>query len=199
MPLPSSTRRAALLALALLAACDAKPPLPSFNGVDLSGAAYARDFELVDTEGRTRRLADFRGKVAVIFFGYTQCPDVCPATLGELRAVKAELGDAGREVVPIFITVDPKRDTTAVLKDYATAFGPDVVALSGSEAQIEAVKKEFRVVSQAVPGAAGGYTVDHTAASFLFDRQGRVRVYSRYGTPPAALLADLKTLLAEKS
>lgn len=187
-----------MLGLLALSACE-KPPLPSFNGVDLSGAAYAREFELVDPEGRTRRLSDFRGKLPVIFFGYTQCPDVCPTTMGELRAVKAELGEAGRDVVPIFISVDPQRDTPAVLRDYAAAFGPDVLALTGSEAQIEAVKKEFRVVAKAVPGSQGGYTVDHTAASFLFDRQGRVRVYSRYGTPPAELLADLKTLLAEKS
>jgi protein SCO1 len=201
MPLPLFTRRAALLAgvcPALLAACG-KPPTPSFNGVDLTGAVYARDFELLDPEGRTRRLADFRGKVPVIFFGYTQCPDVCPTTMGELRAVKAELGEVGKEVVPIFISVDPKRDTPAVLRDYAAAFGPDVLALTGSEAQIEVLKKEFRVIANPVPGSGGGYTVDHTAASFLFDRQGRVRVYVRYGTPPAALLADLKTLLAEKS
>lgn len=199
MPLPTSTsRRIALLGLLALAACE-KPPLPSFNGVDLTGAAYAREFELVDPEGRTRRLSEFRGKLPVIFFGYTQCPDVCPTTMGELRAVKAELGEAGRDVVPIFISVDPQRDTPSVLRDYAAAFGPDVLALTGSEAQIEVVKKEFRVVSKAAPGSQGGYTVDHTAASFLFDRQGRVRVYSRYGTPPAELLADLKTLLAEKS
>jgi protein SCO1/2 len=197
MPLPSCTRRLLVLSALALAACG-RSASPSFNGVDLTGAAYAREFELVDPSGATRRLSELRGKVVVVFFGYTQCPDVCPTTLGELRAVRAELGDVGRDVQPVFITVDPKRDTPEVLRDYAAAFGADVLALTGSEAQIDAVKKEFRVIANPAPGADGSYTVDHTAASFLFDRRGRVRVYSRYGSPTAALLADLKTLLAEK-
>lgn len=191
---PSCTRRAALALAALaLTACGKS----AFNGIDLSGASYARGFELVDPEGQVRRLSDFRGKVVVVFFGYTQCPDVCPTTLGELRAVKEEMGDLGRDVVTVFISVDPERDTPEILRDYQKAFGTGFHALRGTAEQVREVAREFKVVYQRVEGESAHYTVDHTAASFLFDRQGRVRVYSRYGTPPAALQADLETLLKE--
>jgi protein SCO1 len=191
MPLPTCTRRLALLAL--LAGC--KPGPVRFNGIDLTGASYAQGFELLDPQGQVRRLSDFKGKVVVVFFGFTQCPDVCPTTMGELRAVKEELGEAAKDLVTVFITVDPERDTPEVLRDYEKNFGPGVVALRGDMAQTKAVARDFKVIFQKVEGESAHYTVDHTAASFLFDRQGQVRVYSRYGTAPAALKADLETLL----
>lgn len=201
MPLPISTFRRSLLgaaALGLLAACE-RSPVSSFQGVDLSGASYARDFELLDTEGRTRRLADFRGKVLAVFFGFTQCPEICPTTMGEMKAVKEELGAQGADLLPIFISVDPERDTPELLRHYAAAFGPDFVALRGSLAQTEAAAREFKVYFKKVPSDSGqGYTVDHSAAVFLFDRQGRVRVYVRYGSGAQAMLLDVKQLLAEK-
>jgi protein SCO1 len=192
MPLPTCTRRLALLGL-VLAGC--KPGPVAFNGIDLTGAAYAQGFELMDAQGQVRRLSDFKGKVVVVFFGFTQCPDVCPTTMGELRAVKEELGKSAEDLVTVFITVDPERDTPEVLRDYEKNFGPGVVALRGDMAQTKAVARDFKVIFQKVEGESAHYTVDHTAASFLFDRQGKVRVYSRYGTAPAALKADLETLL----
>ena len=200
MPLPTSTRRALLAAgLLALAACD-RQATPRFNGVDLSGAAYARDFELPDAQGKLRRLADFRGKVVVVFFGFTQCPDVCPTTMGELKAIKEALGEAGRDLVPVFISVDPERDTPELLRQYTAAFGPDFVALRGSLEQTQAVTKEFKAYFAKVPAKeGGGYSVDHSAASYVFDRQGRVRVYSRYGGGTQPLLEDIKQLLAEKA
>lgn len=190
---------AAPAALALTA-CERQPAAAAFQGVDLTGAAYARDFALQDPSGQVRRLADFRGKVLAVFFGFTQCPDVCPTTMGELKAVKEELGPQGAEVLPIFISVDPERDTPELLRAYAAAFGPDFVALRGSLAETEATAREFKAYFKKVPHDKGeGYSVDHSAATYLFDRQGRVRVYVRYGSGTQPLLADLKTLLAEKA
>jgi protein SCO1 len=204
MQRPGSTvdRRSLVLALAASCALAACKPVdkPSFVGADITGAPYARDFSLTDVDGQTRTLADFKGQVVVVFFGFTQCPDVCPSTLGELALVKQELGDAGRRVRPIFITVDPERDSAPILKAYMANFGADGVALRGTPEQTAAVAKEFKVFFAKVPGKTpDSYTVDHTAASFLFDAQGRVRVYSRYGSGPQALKADLQQLLKEAS
>lgn len=201
------TKRRLLLALPAalaLAACDklglgGGSAKPGFKGIDLTGAEYARDFQLVDQHGQTRTLGDFRGKVLVVFFGYTQCPDVCPTTLAELAQVKQSLGPDGEQVQGIFITVDPERDTPDLLKAYLANFDPSFVALRGTAEQIQAAAKEFKVFYQKVPGKTeGSYTMDHTAASYLFDRQGRVRVFSRYGSGAQALAEDLKLLIAEK-
>lgn len=171
----------------------------AFKGIDLSGAAYARDFQLTDQNGQARTLGDYRGKVLVVFFGYTQCPDVCPTTLAELAQVKRALGPDGERVQGIFITIDPERDTPDLLKAYLANFDPSFVALRGSAEQTQAVAKEFKVFYAKVPGKTeGSYTMDHTAASYLFDTQGRVRVFSRYGSGAQSLTDDLKLLLAEK-
>lgn len=195
--LPSPARRACLFAALLgLTACDAPLQKPTFASVDLTGAAYGRDFSLPDTDGRMRTLADFKGKVVVVFFGFTQCPDVCPTTMSELALIKRELGPDGGKVIPIFITVDPERDTAELLKAYMGSFAADGVALRGSLDQTQAVAKEFRVLFNKVPSKSGeGYTMDHTAASFVFDPQGRLRLYARYGQSPEALLGDIRTLL----
>jgi protein SCO1 len=192
---------ASLALLAPLSGCDraSGPAAPSFKGVDITGADYARELALPDAEGRARTLAEFKGKVAVVFFGYTQCPDVCPTTLAELAAVKQALGPAGADVVGIFVSVDPARDTPEVLKAYVGNFGADFVALRGDETQTKAAAKAFKVFFQKVPGQTDtSYTVDHTAGSYVFDRQGRVRLFTRYGTGAEALVHDLKILLAEK-
>lgn len=178
-----------------LSACQPSEK-PSFASLDLTGAAYGRDFALPDTDGRIRTLADFRGKVVIVFFGFTQCPDVCPTTLGELALIKSELGPDGAKVVPVFITVDPERDTPELLKAYMANFAADGVALRGTLEQTRAVAKEFRVVFSKSPNKSGdGYTMDHTAASFVFDPQGHLRLYARYGQGPQALLGDVRTLL----
>ena len=178
-----------------LAACGEKKP--QFSGVDLTGADYAKDFRLPDTEGKVRSLKDFAGKVVVVFFGYTQCPDVCPTTLAEIAQAKQILGADGAKVQGVFITVDPERDTPQVLKAYMNNFGPDFVALRPDPGQLAAAAKDFKVYYKKVDGKApGSYTMDHTAASFVYDPQGRLRLYTRYGTGPQALAGDLKQLLA---
>ena len=198
---PFLTRRAGLaLVLAVLTVgCDRLAPsnVPSFKGIDITGAEYARTFELPDQNGKLRTLADFKGKVTVVFFGFTQCPDVCPSTLAELSQVKKQLGAAGQDVQGIFISVDPKRDTPALLKAYVESFDPGFVALRGTPEQTTATAKEFKVFFAQVPGKTeGSYSVDHTAGSYVFDRQGKVRLFVRYGSGAEALAADLKTLLA---
>lgn len=194
---------ASLLLAVGLAACDqlgmGTAGKPVFKGVDLTGAEYARSLSLPDQDGRTRSLADFKGKVVVVFFGYTQCPDVCPTTMAELAEVKRSLGADGERVQGVFVSVDPERDTAALLKAYLASFDPSFVALRGSEEQVKAAAKEFKVYFAKVPGKTPeSYTMDHTAASFIFDTQGRVRVFSRYGAGAQALAEDIKLLLAEK-
>ena len=180
--------------LAGLAACGERKP--QFSAIDLTGAEYARDFQLPDADGRMRSLQDFRGKAVVVFFGYTQCPDVCPTTLAEIAQAKQILGADGGKVQGVFITVDPERDTPQVLKAYVANFGPDFVALRGTPEQTAAVAKDFKVFYKKVEGKTpGAYTMDHSAASFVYDPQGRLRLYTRYGTGPQALAGDLKQLL----
>lgn len=170
-----------------------------FKAVDITGADYARELGLPDADGRPRTLAEFKGKVVVVFFGYTQCPDVCPTTMTELASVKQALGPDGADVVGIFVSVDPARDTPEILKAYVANFGADFVALRGDEAQTKAAAKAFKVFYAKVPGKTEtSYTVDHTAGSYVFDRQGRVRLFTRYGTGAEALVHDLRILLAEK-
>lgn len=192
-------------AVLALAGCDklgfsGASSKPSFKGVDITGADYARTLSMNDQEGRPRTLGDFKGKVLVVFFGYTQCPDVCPTTLAELVQVKKALGPDGERVQGIFVTVDPERDTTELLKAYMANFDPSFVALRGTHDQTVAAAKEFKVFFAKVSGKTPEtYTMDHTAASYLFDAQGRVRIFSRYGSGVQALTDDLKTLLAEKA
>ncbi len=184
--------------LASLAGCDRGPASASFKSIDITGADYASDFDLLDADGQRRRLADFKGKVSVVFFGFTQCPDVCPTTLLELAAVKKALGADGARVQGIFITVDPERDTPALLKAYVDNFGAGFVALRGTPEETKALAKHFKVFFAKVPGSAEGrYTVDHTAASFVFDAKGKIRLFTRYGIGAEALTQDIKQLLAQ--
>jgi protein SCO1/2 len=199
-----NTRRLALssltaLAALMLAGCQPSgPDKPAFKGVDLTGVDYARQLNLTDQDGRARSLADFKGKVVVVFFGYTQCPDVCPTTMAEVAEVKKSLGADGDKVQGVFVTVDPDRDTAQLLKAYITAFDPSFVALRGSEEQTKAAVKEFRAFYAKSPGKTPeSYMVDHTAASFVFDPEGRVRVYVRYGAGAEPLAHDIRLLLAE--
>lgn len=185
----------AAAAATLLAACaDSKP---QFKSIDLTGADYAKDFQLPDADGRMRSLQDFRGKAVVVFFGFTQCPDVCPTTLTEVAQAKKLLGPDGGKVQGVFITVDPSRDTPEVLKAYMANFDPAFVALRGSPEQLEAVAKDFKVHYKKVEGKTPtSYTMEHSAASFVFDPQGRLRLYTRYGSGSQALADDLKILLS---
>ena len=195
----------ALGLLPLLAACDkvafpgAAGGKPAFKAIDITGAEYAQGFELADPEGKRRTLAEFKGKVVVMFFGFTHCPDVCPTTLVELAAVKKQLGADGERVQVVFITVDPERDTPELLKAYVENFDKGFVALRGTPEETRAVAKHFKVFYNKVPGKTDtSYTVDHTAGSYVFDAAGKIRLFTRYGSGAEALAHDLKILLAEK-
>ena len=170
-----------------------------FNAVDITGAEYARKLQLKDVDGKPRSLDEFKGKVVFLFFGYTQCPDVCPTTMADLAAARKKLGADGDRVQGVFVTVDPARDTPSVLKSYLASMDPSFVGLHGTPADIDAATKEFKVFYQKVEGREGGYTIDHTAGAFVFDPQGHVRLFVRYGMGVEPLAADLKQLLAAKS
>jgi protein SCO1/2 len=171
----------------------------SFQNTDVTGLGYAREFALTDHNGKPRTLADFKGKAVIVFFGFTHCPDVCPTTLAEMANVVQQLGPQGDKVQVLFITVDPERDTPALLAKYVPAFHPSFIGLTGDKAAIEKVAKEFRVFYQKVPGKEpGSYTVDHTAGSYVFDPQGRIRLFIRHGQGTEPIVHDLKLLLAGK-
>jgi protein SCO1/2 len=168
---------------------------PQFKNADITGADYGKDFALTDQAGKTRTLADFRGKVVVLFFGYTRCPDVCPTTLAELKMVKERLGQDGERMQVLFVTLDPERDTQELLAKYVPAFDPTFVGLRGDPAATARVAREFKVFYQKVPGSdPANYSVDHTAGSYVFDPQGRLRLFVRQGNPEN-LTQDIETLL----
>lgn len=180
---------------AMLSGCQADRP--AFKATDITGASYAQQLELTDHMGKRRTLAEFRGGVTAIFFGFTRCPDVCPTTLAQMKAVLAELGTDAKRVQVLFVTVDPERDTTEVLSQYVTAFDPSFLGLTGSVDDVKRVAKEFKVFFQKTAGtSADNYSVDHTAAFYLYDPAGRIRLFARHNTPPADLAADIKLLLA---
>ncbi|AEG94478.1 SCO family protein [Ramlibacter tataouinensis] len=187
-----------LAAAAALAACgEAKP---QFTSIDITGADYAKDFQLADASGQPRSLKDFQGKAVVVFFGFTQCPDVCPTALAELAEVKRLLGPQGDRLQGIFVTVDPERDTPEVLRAYMANFDPGFVALrpAGPD-QLAALAKDFKVYYKKVEGKTPtSYTMDHSAASFVYDPQGRLRLYTRPGTGPQALAGDIRLLLGQQ-
>lgn len=173
------------------------PTKSPFKNTDVTGLDYGKDFALNDHAGKPRTLADFKGKAVVVFFGYTQCPDVCPTTLSEMAAVMQQLGPLSDKVQVLFITVDPGRDTPELLSKYVPAFDPRFLGLVGDQAATEKVAKEFRVFYQKVPGKEqGSYTVDHTAGSYVFDPQGRLRLFIRHGQGAEPIAHDLKLLLS---
>lgn len=184
---------AAFFALALGACSPSAPPL-ELKGTDITGAELGGDFALTDQQGKKRALSDFKGKAVALFFGYTHCPDVCPTTMAEYAAARKALGGDGAAVQVLFVTVDPERDTPAVLARYVPHFDPGFLGLTGTPAEVRAVTERFKVVAQK-QGAGADYTVDHSAGSYLFDREGRLRVYVPYGTPADAIAHDLGQLL----
>lgn len=169
---------------------------PTFHSTDITGAEYASKLALVDHEGKPRTLEDFRGKAVMVFFGFTQCPDVCPNTLAKAAEVKRLLGDEGNDFQVVLVTLDPERDSAAVLGPYVTAFDPSFVALRGNEAEIQAAAREFRVFFQKVPNRDGSsYTIDHTAASYVFDPAGHIRLFVKHSQEPAEIAADIRQLI----
>ncbi|HWQ38284.1 MAG TPA: SCO family protein [Burkholderiales bacterium] len=180
--------------LVLFGGCQ--KPAEGFRSTDVTGASFGRDFELVGHDGKLRRLADFRGKVVVVFFGFTHCPDVCPTTLAELAAARRMLGERGERVQVLLVTVDPQRDTPELLSRYVTAFDPSFLGLTGSPQQIAAVAREFKVIYQKVAGKnPADYTMDHSAGTYIFDPAGRLRLYVGYGQGAEVFAHDIGRLL----
>lgn len=187
----------ALASVGLLGGCSKEGP--QFRGVNITGADYARDFVLTDHHGQQRRLQDFRGKVVVVFFGYTQCPDVCPTSLQELAQAKELLGPEGDKLQGIFISVDPERDQPEMLKAYMANFDPSFLALRPTLEQLPALTKDFKIYYKKVDGPTPtSYTLDHSAGSYLYDPAGQLRVYARYGSGAQALADDVRILLQQK-
>ena len=186
----------ASLAATLLAACTESKP--QYKAIDVTGADYAKDFQLTDHHGQPRSLKDFKGKLVVMFFGYTQCPDVCPTSMAELAEAKKLMGPDGDKVQGVFVTVDPERDTPQVLKAYMANFDPSFLALRGTPEQLATLAKDFKVYYKKVAGKTPtSYTMDHSSASLVYDTQGRLRLYTRYGSGPQALASDLQLLLKQ--
>jgi protein SCO1/2 len=169
---------------------------PQFASIDITGADYARDFAVADHNGRMRSIKDFQGKVVVVFFGYTQCPDVCPTSMAELAEVKKILGADGERLQGLFVTLDPERDTQEILKAYMANFDPTFLALRPELDKLPQVARDFKIFYKKVDGKTpGSYTLDHSAGSYIFDPQGRVRLYSRYGSGAPALASDIRLLI----
>lgn len=182
-----------MAAVAALSACQ---PAASFKGIDITGASYARDFALPDANGKTRTLSEFKGKVVLVFFGFTQCPDVCPTTLGRALEVRKLLGADAARLEVVLVSVDPERDTPEILREYVKGFDPSFIALRGDAKATADMAKEFKVFYQKVP-TSGSYTMDHTAITYAFDPKGRIRLAIRHEQPAQDVAADLRTLLRE--
>lgn len=167
-----------------------------FTAIDITGANYARDFSLTDHNGQARTLKDFAGKIVMVFFGYTQCPDVCPTSMVEMVQIKKLLGPDGDRLQGVFVTVDPERDTPEMLKPYMENFDPSFLALHTTSDKLAALAKEFRVYYKKVEGPTPtSYTIDHTAGSYIYDTSGKLRLFTRYGTKPELTAADVRQLL----
>ncbi len=183
------------LATVMLGACT-DPAGPKFVGVDITGVDYARDFSIADHNGQQRSMKDFAGKVVVMFFGYTQCPDVCPTSMSELAEVKRLLGPQGDKLQGLFVSLDPERDRPEMLKAYMANFDPSFLALVPTPEALPALTKEFKIYYKKVPGSTPtSYTMDHSAGSYVFDTQGKVRLYARYNSGAKAMAADIAQLL----
>lgn len=185
----------AALLLGGLTGCSGQP---AFVGIDITGADYATGFDLVDHHGERRTLADFRGKAVVVFFGFTQCPDVCPTSMAEMAQAKALLGDQGERFQGLFISVDPERDTPEIMREYMASFDPSFLALYTDLDRLPELARSFKIYYKKVDGPTPtSYTLDHSAGSYVYDTQGRIRLYHRYNSGPEALASDVRRLLAE--
>lgn len=178
-----------------LAGCNTPP---SYTGIDITGVPYGRDFRLKDPDGRERTLADYKGKYVLMFFGFTQCPDVCPTALARATEIRKELGKAGEKLQVLFITVDPERDTPPLLREYTAAFDPSFVGLSGDLARTREVADEFKIIYKKVPSGES-YTMDHTALSYVLDTEGKMRLAWRHAQTAAECVADMRALMKSDS
>lgn len=186
-----------LTAWLALSACDQPRKAQVFNALDINAASFGRDFRLHDADGRVRTLADFRGKLVMLFFGFIQCPDVCPTTLARAAKVRKQLGQSGPDLQLLFVTLDPERDGPELLRAYTAGFDADILGLYDDVAGTARLAEEFRIYFRKVPNP-DGYTLDHSTLSYVFDRQGRLRLAVDHNLSVEQIAADLRQLLEEK-
>lgn len=186
---------AVVVLLLVAAGCAEAPEAPRFKLTDVTGASFGKELALTDHNGQRRTLADFRGRVVTLFFGFTHCPDVCPTTLSEMALVMKELGNDAARLQVLFVTVDPERDTADVLQRYVPAFHPTFLGLTGSAEQIARTAKEFKIFFQKQNLPGGGYSMDHAAGTYILDTQGRLRLFAQYGVGAPTLLHDIRLLI----
>ncbi|WP_036316628.1 SCO family protein [Methylotenera mobilis] len=190
--------RLILLALfmVVLAGCNAANNEQKFNATDITGVDFGNTLNLTDHTGKPRSLTDFKGKVVALFFGYTHCPDVCPTTLTDMKQAMKLLGGQANELQVLFVTLDPERDTQALLAEYVPAFDASFIGLYGTKEQTASVLKDFKIFAAKVENKGrSGYTIDHSAGVYVFDKAGKIRLYIDYGTKPDAIASDVKKLL----
>ena len=184
----------AILAIGVLTACSERKATLQFKSTDITGTTIGGDFAMTDHTGQPRKLSDYKGKIVLLFFGFTHCPDVCPTTLSEAAGAMKVLGERSKDVQVLFVTVDPERDTQALLAQYVPAFDPRFVALRGTREELEAAARQFKVYYEKVP-TPGTYTMNHTAGTFVLDRQGRLRLLIPYGAGVDVVSHDVAQLL----
>lgn len=185
-----------LLCLLLSLCACSQTTKPDFANTDVTGLDYATDFSMPDFHGKMRHLSDFKGKVVVMFFGYTQCPDVCPTTMAELSTVMKQLGPKADQVQVLFVSLDPERDTPKILSEYIPNFDKRFLGLVGDQAATQKIAKDFKIFYEKVPGKTpNSYTLDHSAGSYVFDKEGHIRLFVRFNQGPEPIAHDLKLLL----
>ncbi len=182
--------------LLMLVACSPAQAPVAFNATDITGAEFGKALTLTDHNGKLRNLSDFKGKVVTLFFGYTHCPDVCPTTMSDLKNTMKLLGDKSNEVQVLFVTVDPERDTQAVLAQFVPSFDSRFIGLRGNAQETKQTLGDFKIFYAKVAGKSkDDYTVDHSAGMYVFDKEGKIRLYMNYGETPAEMASDIKQLL----
>jgi protein SCO1/2 len=185
----------ALLASAILVACG--PPPPPFNATEVSNLAYGRGLGIPDTDGKIRRIDDFKGQVTLVFFGFTRCPDICPTTLMRLRQVRNALGEDADKVQVLLVSVDPERDTADRLGAYVKSFDQSFIGLRPEPAELEKVVKAFHAIAVKVPTSGDDYTIDHSATIYVYDRKNQLRLIAQPTLEIDLFAADLKRLTQE--
>ena len=184
------------LAVTSLNGCKQPEAAPPFKATDVTGIDSGKDFRLTDLMGKSRTLSDFKGKIVVLFFGYTHCPEACPNTLMELALVMKRLGPDAGKVQVLFVTLDPERDTQATLSQFVPAFNPGFIGLYGTPEQTAETAKEYRLFYSKEPGKSpGNYTLDHSVGTYIYDQSGKLRLHASYGLGVDALVHDIKLLL----